>query len=180
MQLYLVVSSVGPLLLSLTETFAVKAALTPSFPLLELWPTPSLCGAHVALFLISCAPHFASPFAELLAKVTPGRTNQPDCPIRCCCRLKRVHARTHTHTHTAVKLFIYIRIRHASKPRSCKHNKAAQIGATGNPELPCYLIYREQTCTRNTAGSCVRVSRLCMCVSMCVCVCVSWHGEEGG
>lgn len=128
------------------------------------------CGS----ILISCAPHSAPPFVELLAKVTPGFTNQPDCPIHCCCRLKRVRAHSHTHAHKAVKLFIYIRIGPASKPRSCKHNKAAQIGATGNPELPCYLIYREQTCTRNTAGSCVRVSRLC------VCVCVSWHEEEGG
>lgn len=120
--------------------------------------------------LISYVSHFVLAFVELLVKVTPDFTHQPDCSILCCCVL--AHWLKHTYAQ-AVKKFNYIRMSSPLKLRSCKYNKAVQIGEAGNSEMPCYLIYREQTCTRNTAGSCVRVSR------SRVRVCVTARGGGG-
>lgn len=54
------------------------------------------CGS-ILIFNVS---HFVLAFVELLVKVTPGFTHQPDCPIHCRC----IPAQTHTHTYAhAVK-----------------------------------------------------------------------------
>lgn len=52
------------------------------------------CGS-ILIFSVS---HFVLAFVELLVKVTPGFTHQPDCPIHCC--LIPAH-RTHTHVRTS-------------------------------------------------------------------------------
>lgn len=97
------------------------------------------CGS----ILISCAPHSAPPFVELLAKVTPGFTNQPDCPIHCCCRLKRVRAHSHTHTHTEHRVYT---LRGRTACQSFAYNSRKLVAHEGkskrsnddkDPWLPC-------------------------------------------
>lgn len=82
-----------------------------------------------------------------------------------------IHQQAQTHIHTlTVQFCVYMSL--------CTLYNTMQTDKAGNPEMQCYLIYREVTCTRNTTGSCVRVSRQTLC--MCVYVCVMVHRGGGG
>lgn len=80
----------------------------------------SPCGSN----LIAYMAHSVLAFVELLVKVTPDFSHQPDCSIHCCCL--PAHWLTHTRTHKLLNVCIDICIRPPLKPISCKHYKAVQ------------------------------------------------------